>query len=273
MKRENVFTPYTNLFRDTDIAAERLRAEINVPGVSYHRTLKYGRTISTLTIEDARGAIEIGKDIGTYITIDYPPAFAETLDTPDILAELVSPLLPAPSKSPLLIIGVGNGEILPDSVGPRTAMNITATAHKTPNGVAVLSPGTESTTGIPLPQLVEACVKSLTPRAVIAVDALTTCSPTRLLSTIQITDAGITPGSGIRAGRAVLNRSSLGCPVVAIGVPTIISSHAFNTTGRHKSSPNTDTPPLYLTPCDAEVGIERAAVLIAQAINHITGEF
>ncbi len=258
---------------DTDLALERLRADTNLPGIMLREEKIEGMKVSHLHILDDDAASQMGRSKGNYLTIEYPRLFEDVLATPraDVLPRLLSPLLPCASELPLLVIGLGNDAILPDSLGTHVADGIYATLSDRKNGTAVFSPGTEQKSGVSLSAFVSACIASINPRAVIAVDALTTRSSKRLLSTIQITDTGIAPGSGIRNKRTTLSSETLGCPVIAIGIPTVISSHAVIT--ESGATPPSDLPPIYLCPYDSNIGIVRGAAVIAHAVNMLSDMF
>ena len=135
----------------------------------------------------------------------------------------------------VLVVGLGNAEITPDSIGPLTVSRLTVTRHVndiSPNifqslgqcTVSAISPGVLAQTGIETVELIKGAVSSIRPDAVIAVDALASRSCERLAATVQISDDGINPGSGIGNLRKGINRKNLGVPVIALGVPTVVDS-------------------------------------------------
>ncbi len=254
-----------NTLSTSDLAIERLRIPIDAPGVSFTEKQVNEVEIKHLSILEDSPVKSAGCPCGNYFTVHYPPLFenALALGQEKPLTEILVSMLPDRNK-PLLVIGIGNDAILSDAIGPRSAMLITATAHTKRNGIAVFSPGTEETSGLSIQSTVSAYVKSFCPRAVIAIDALVTRSHERLLSTIQISDTGIIPGSGIRSTRAGLVKSLLGCPVISIGIPTVIPINIM----ADKKKIN-----LFLSPNTLDIGVSRGSAIIANAINHLTDTF
>ncbi len=262
----------------TDLAAERVRANDTTPGIRRSKERLHGLPITYLTISDAADATQTKLAPGNYLTIEYPADFQGVIGSAgeSVLPALLSDMIPAGQQGPLLVIGIGNSALLSDTVGARVIEGVYATAHQNKSGIIALLPGTEDVTGIPLVQHLSALTAAFAPRAVIAIDSLTTRSRKRLLSTIQLTDTGIVPGSGIRASRTRLDKTALGCPVIAIGIPTVISANAIAEElldflpQKQKASPE---DVLYFSPCSAEIGIARGSALIASAINHLTNLF
>ena len=138
----------------------------------------------------------------------------------------------------LLVVGLGNIELTPDSVGPKSADGINATLHIREtdaacfsalecSAIAVLCPGVSAKSGMDAAKTVSAVCRAIHPNAVIAIDAISARSPSRLGRTIQLSDTGIFPGSGIGNPRGAITKETVGAPVIAIGVPTIIDSRCF----------------------------------------------
>lgn len=133
----------------------------------------------------------------------------------------------------VLVVGLGNGDMTPDAIGPATVRTLTVTRHLrgvhlsplAPLGlceISALAPGTSGQTGLELAELVRGTVQVTSPDLVLAVDALAAREASRLAATVQLTDTGIHPGSGVGAARCALNRDTVGAPVLAIGVPTVV---------------------------------------------------
>ncbi len=260
---------------DTDLASERLRADKNDPAVSYEREAHGDLFVTRITVREGN-CTSPTLSPGRYLTVEYPTRFEACLGTSReaLLPALISSLLPPPSGGALLVVGIGNPALTADAVGPRAVEGIYATPVNAENGVIVLSPGTEEAIGLPHTTLLRACTEIIKPHAVLLIDALATRSSSRLLSTIQLTDTGITPGSGIRQGRAPLNRETLGCPVVALGVPTVISSRALIRDLCGENARHTEgMSPLWLSAHDNDIAVTRAAALIANAVNRLTNMF
>lgn len=194
-----------------------------------------GFEVTKVHIINQAGAKAVGKARGHYDTLDLGALIRRENDAfpraCTALSRLLSDLLPQDAKGPVLVVGLGNRSITPDAVGPLSCEHVIATRHlveKTPEyfsqwrPVAAVSPGVLGQTGIETGEIVEGVLGRIKPAAVIAIDALAAGRLSRLLHTIQVTDTGIVPGSGVGNARTALNHDSLGIPVVAIGVPTVV---------------------------------------------------
>ncbi len=173
-----------------------------------------------------------------------------------------------------LIVGLGNREITSDCIGPYTCEKILATRHiekefskkiGLPNlkSVAVLAPGVLGKTGMESSEIVSAVVKEIKPDAVIVIDALCASNTKNLFSLIQLTDSGISPGSGVNNSRKELSYETLGVPTVAIGIPTVINAKALAT---HFSGENPENE-LILTPKDTDLLSHRISEILALSLN------
>ncbi len=226
----------------TDLALESLEHTLSntdqrqLPaGVSQEMLERSGFPITKLHIATEDGAHAVGKPIGTYFSLDLQAlirreedAFARACDT---LSQLLQTLLLAAENRPILVVGLGNRSITPDAIGPTAVEHILATRHlihsvpayfSSWRPVCAVSPGVLGQTGIEVGELVCGLMDKLKPAAVIAVDALASSRLSRLSRTIQISDAGIIPGSGVGNARFALTQETLGVPVIAVGVPTVV---------------------------------------------------
>ena len=210
-------------------AGEATRLE----GVSAREGEREGWSVTSIRITGPEGVRALGKPEGTYITLDLTglerreeDAFGRAVRA--LSAEL-SPLLPP--EGPVLVAGLGNRAITPDAIGPKVHDHTLITRHlvdQLPDHfghlrpAAALSAGVLGTTGVESGQLIRAVADSIRPGCVIAVDALASRSLSRVCSTVQLADTGITPGSGVGNHRKALNRETLGIPVIAVGVPTVV---------------------------------------------------
>ncbi|MCI9082034.1 MAG: GPR endopeptidase [Lachnospiraceae bacterium] len=197
--------------------------------------------ITTMVIETENGAKAMGKPRGTYITME-----AENMDCQDEdyhreisleLAKLIRKLLPD-QKEPLsvLVAGLGNREVTPDALGPRVVDNLMITRHvlkefgkyafgeEEVNAVSGIVPGVMAQTGMESQEIIRGVIEETKPDVMIAIDALAARSTRRLSRTIQITDTGINPGSGVGNHRHGLSKATVGIPVIAIGVPTVVDA-------------------------------------------------
>lgn len=224
------------LERRTDLALEarELAGEQahSIPGVTERTQTLEGYPLTTIHIHSPEGAAALGKPEGTYHTLEltglerreegaFPRAAAA-------LSALLTPLL---KDGPALVVGLGNRDITPDALGPLCADKLLVTRHLVElapeqfgdfRPVAALAPGVLGTTGMESGQLVRGVVEQLKVGLVVAVDALAARRLERLCVTVQLSDTGIAPGSGVGNHRQALNRETLGVPVVAIGVPTVV---------------------------------------------------
>jgi spore protease len=198
-----------------------------------------GFAVTTVTIESNSAAQELCKPIGKYVTIDIGRYLHRDedgfKDGALVLAGELRSMLKALSigEGTVLVVGLGNPVITPDAVGHLTLRNTLVTRHlreQYPDSfasfgdVAAIEPGVLGTTGIESVSIVKSVVQQILPVAVIAVDALASLSLDRLCKTVQISDTGIVPGSGVGNARAELSRATLGVPVIAVGVPTVVDA-------------------------------------------------
>ncbi len=229
----------------TDLAAESplLGESQKTEGVSVNVEKSPSTETAVIKILNQKGEKALGKPIGTYITISFGKAWilpeADIQNIIDTVAQkiklLAEELLPDKEKYSILIVGLGNRYITSDALGPLTVKEITVTRHlkdKNPRlfdileqqNVSALAPGVLGQTGIETAELIKGAVDTVNPDLVVAIDALAAKSVNRLATTIQICDTGIAPGSGIDNTKQAINRDTLGVPVIAVGVPTMVSS-------------------------------------------------
>ena len=189
----------------------------------------------TVRIDSERDAQNMGRPRGVYVTLTCPQTMSIALETRRALAhELAAALadmLPKARKS-VLVVGLGNRNVTPDSLGPRTAERILVTRHmagclpedvlRDMASVSAASPGVLGVTGMETAEILRGMVAHVQPDAVIAIDALAARSSSRIASTIQIADTGITPGSGVGNHQKALDERTLGVPVIAVGVPLVV---------------------------------------------------
>lgn len=219
----------------TDLAVEaREIAGEHVGGMDYRTYHENGLSISRMTVRTERARQALGKEIGTYITVELPSLTDNVSATDGRLQTIgreIRRLLPV--NGLLLVAGLGNEAVTPDSLGPKTASRVLATRHLTGEiaratglerlrPVAVMRTGVTGQTGIETGEYLLSIVKRIRPNAVIAIDALASRRLERLGCTLQISDTGISPGAGVGNHRTRINHETLGVPVIAIGVPTVV---------------------------------------------------
>lgn len=230
------------LQRRTDLALEAREIwtqgagnETPLTGVQSSESLRDGYSVTTVRITNQQGEQALGKPVGTYITLELAGLKRREQDSfpraVHALADELRPLLPVRQGECVLVVGLGNRAITPDNIGPCAVEHTLVTRHlveQVPDHfghlrpVAALAAGVLATTGVESGELVRAVVDRLHPSCVIAVDALASRSLSRICSTIQLADTGITPGSGVGNHRTALNKETLGVPVIALGVPTVV---------------------------------------------------
>ncbi len=269
----------------TDLAVERReicenRNTENVTSETYSRG---NVKITRIEIQNEAGAEELGKPKGKYITAEIPEFShdSELLDERlEVLTELIRELLPTPCGN-VLVAGLGNDNITPDALGPKTARGIFATRHidkKLANElgfpdlreVSSVTFGVLGQTGLETAESIRGIVNTVYPSAVITVDALAARSLSRLGNTIQLTDTGITPGSGVGNHRARIDRETLGVPVIAIGVPTVVDAVTMIrdfTEDAECGSISADARNMMVTPREIDTLIHRAARFLSLSLN------
>lgn len=269
----------------TDLALENLEiaGEILPEGVKKESHKKENLTITKVEVTSDSGANILGKPIGTYITIemDSLKGFSDNFEgETEVVAEQINQLLP--KEGLVLVIGLGNEDITPDAIGPQVVSGLLATRHLV-NGfaeeyglgslrpVAAVAPGVLGQTGMETAEIVHSLCGQIQPAAVVAVDALASRSVERLGTTVQIADTGISPGSGVQNQRAELSRQSLGIPVIAVGVPTVVdmTTIAYDLLGEgYQSEKVSDRGrTMMVTPREIDKIIKQAAKIVAAGLN------
>ena len=225
--------------------------------------------VTTVTVLNDNGARAIGKPIGKYITLQLE-AFVSDSDIFDgrleDFADILSTIMPEPLES-VLVACLGNERITADSLGPLTSNYILSTRHIIMDGdntfgdlfpVATISTGVLGDTGIETAEIIKGVVAQIQPSLVIVVDALAATSTNRLGTTVQFSDTGISPGSGVGNHRNELSQSTLGVPVISVGIPTVVSTSVI-------SGDSSDTA--FVTPREIDRITQQGAKLIGMGIN------
>ncbi|MBE6824862.1 MAG: GPR endopeptidase [Ruminococcaceae bacterium] len=276
--------------RRTDLALEaRELAGENLQGVDYSVTKKDAIEIEKMVVKTLKASRMLKKPIGTYITIELPPLTNDFRDTDKRLVSIgdeIRSLLPV--NGLVLVVGLGNTDITPDALGPKSASGVLATRHITGEiakstgldklrPVAVLNTGVTGQTGIETGEHILSVVKRIRPTALIVIDALASRRLERLGCTLQISNTGISPGAGVQNHRTQITEESMGVPVIAIGVPTVVDAVTLATDLlcvdderdsiklREKVSPKGRS--MVVTPKEVDLLVDRAAKLISLAIN------
>lgn len=232
----------------TDLAVERRdlykkanHIEKEIDGIETEEE-KVGEDILTTRVKvlDKQGEEAINKPIGNYITIDIKNLKVANEDEIQKASEVVTKELKIliekhiNSKDPILVVGLGNLYVTPDALGPKVVNEIDITRHlieympevvnEETRAVSAVSPGVLGTTGIETQEILKGIVENIKPKLIIIIDALASRSIERISSSIQIADTGIVPGAGVGNKRKELTEDSLGVPVIAIGIPTVVDA-------------------------------------------------
>lgn len=227
----------------TDLAIEaremyQENSKREIPGVSVERNEEDFATVTNVTVLDEQGSEIMGKPEGSYITIEAPGLKKADADLKDdvsrLLAKELVKLVPKKENFKTLVIGLGNWDITPDALGPQVVSKVFVTRHyfelykkdedPAMRPVSAISPGVMGTTGIETVEIIRGVVEKTNPDLVIAIDALASRRMERVHTTIQISTTGINPGSGVGNKRKELSQKTLGVPVIAIGVPTVVDA-------------------------------------------------
>ena len=238
--------------------------------------------VTKISVLDKEAAEVIGKPVGEYITVELDEFSYDTELLDDRMKSIstqISSLL-TKGDGTVLVAGIGNKDITPDALGPRCAEGIFSTRHITSelaeeigldrlNPVCSLATGVLGQTGIETGEIIKSVADAIKPKAVIVIDALAAAGLERLGRTVQITDTGITPGSGVGNKRAEISKNTLGVPVIAIGVPTVVDAVtlAKDMTGNKTATESAEAQNMMVTPREIDVMIERASKLIALCVN------
>ena len=267
----------------TDIALERqeMLEESAQKGIKVKRWEKEKAKVIEIEVLNELGAESINKPIGRYITVEVPE-FSHESELLDgrltALTEAIKNLIPINAEK-ILVVGLGNENITPDALGPLCARQIFSTRHikgefikdlgiKNMKSVASVSTGVLGQTGIESAEYIKGIVNLINPDAVIVIDALASRRLARLGKTVQLTDTGITPGSGVGNYRKTIDKSTLGIPVISMGVPTVVDGNTIvNDLIGNKNNIDISAENMMVTPREIDTIITRAARLLSLSIN------
>lgn len=210
----------------------------DIPGVRVDVERAEDITITRVNVEEEVGARIMGKAKGNYVTLEVPGLRDNNKDLQEdvsvALSKEIGKLIRLNDKSVILVVGLGNWNITPDALGPRVVEHLLVTRHikeyipeqieEGVRSVCAVAPGVLGITGIETSEIIRGIVDRVKPDLVIAVDALASRKLERVNTTIQIADTGINPGSGVGNNRKQLSKETLGVPVIAIGVPTVVDA-------------------------------------------------
>ena len=227
----------------TDLAIENQeiyeqKNNVESTGVDIEKDQQDNYIVTRVKILNEHGSENLRKPVGNYITIDVPNLDKTDEDLKDEISKVLAKEIKALEKnkpdSKVLIVGLGNWNITPDALGPKVIDRVLVTrqyfvnynkeSDETVANVAAISPGVMGMTGIETMEIIKGVVEKIKPDLVVAVDALASRKMGRISTTIQISDSGINPGSGVGNNRGSLDEKTLGVPVIAIGVPTVVDA-------------------------------------------------
>lgn len=272
----------------TDLALESenyTKATGELYGIKVTEERKEDINLIKMQVLNPTGERVIGKPMGTYITIEAPKLVEEDKDyhrdvSRIVAKELRGLILEAyrfKSKAPeVLVAGLGNASATPDSIGPKVTDNLLITRHlererrNTFGIVSAISPGVMAQTGIETSEIIGAVIRRTEPDVLIVVDSLAARKTERLTSTIQICNTGIAPGSGVGNHRRAISEKTMGIPVIAIGIPTVVDAATLihdAMEGGMEEDFFTDYKGMYVTTKDIDAIIHRISFTLSEAIN------
>ena len=282
----------------TDMALEASQAAGSIPGVHVSQWEEESVSITEVRVETEEAAQRLGKSVGTYLTLECEgvrrrdPAAREEVQ--NVLGEEIARLLPPDEQgAPVLVVGLGNRRVPPDSLGPKTVDGTIVTRHllrelpdkvdERLNPVCAIAPGVMGATGLETMETVSALVKEIHPRCLIVIDSLAARASSRVGVSIQLSDTGIQPGSGVGNHRRALNERELGVRVIALGMPTVvyavtIARDALEILGEGETNPaaldevtkslfENEIGEMIVTPREVDDMIDDAAQMLAGGIN------
>ena len=282
-----MFTKRTDLAVEAkEIWQEGVEKTSKLSGVKASKKKLEGYPLTKVEILNRQGEAALGKPQGAYLTIDLTTFWQRKADFFERAVRAVGSQLKTllPEKGPVLIIGLGNSAMTPDAVGPLALDSVLITRHLISamprhfsgfRPVAVFRTGVLGTTGVESAEAVKGLVEQVQPSVVIAIDALASRRVGRVCTTVQISDTGITPGSGVGNHRAALNQNVLGVPVFSIGVPTVVDAATLAADVLEESGiRNIDEEQLrgrqqnlMVTPRDIDAQVRDLAKVIGYGIN------
>ena len=254
------------------------------PGLEVRRRECGGYALTAMDLTDPHRAAELQRPVGKYITMELGPYLHRQRDFfargAGCIARELAALLPE-GEGPTLVVGLGNRSLTADAVGPLALPHILVTRHMLAampeefagfSSVVALATGVLGETGLESSELIAAAAEKLRPRCIIVLDALAAATREKLCAVLQLTDTGLTPGSGVGNHRKEVSRRTLGVPVLALGLPTVI---------RAEQLVGEETPaegePLFVTPRDIDQRVRELSRMMAYGIDlalqpHLTVE-
>lgn len=292
---------YRDKYIRTDLACEGGSVSpLGSEGTEYSRREEDGITVERLSVFEGEGERATGRAAGTYITVssekiknhflrDSAPEKIISGEIRRLAEEMTGTEISASTK--VLTAGLGNRFITADALGPLTADKINATRHVKGtlkifedlgcSEVSVLHTGVLGQTGIESASLIKGAAEAVKPDIIIVIDALAARSTERLASTVQLSDTGLSPGSGVGNCRLAINREQMGAPVMSVGVPTVVNSSTLIYDALEQSG-MTELPPeleklldnkrsFFVSPKDCDLVIDYLSSVLSSAVNNAFG--
>ena len=294
----NGFKIRTDLALEARESVEETKREVRGVEIDENYDEETEVKVTKVVIQTKNAARDLGKPMGTYITLEAPAMLEADEDyhreISEVLAEQLKTVIPNKNEEQsVLVVGLGNREVTADALGPNVVDNLFVTRHiileygkaaynrTKMNLVSSIVPGVMAATGMETAEIVKGVVEQTKPDVVIVIDALAARSTKRLNRTVQITNTGIHPGSGVGNHRSALTKESLGVEVIAIGVPTVVDAATIVNDALEKASYSCREPKvlselnnMYVTSKDIDATIKRLSYMISEAINiTLDGEF
>ncbi len=264
----------------TDIALESLTISCGekalaeaINGVLIDTEKDGNITLTRLSVRNEDGAKEVGKPIGEYVTLDVPDIKYDTESYEAAckkIADEIKRMYSFNSDTVVLVVGLGNRDITPDALGCEAVSKIIITNHMKKQApellgegmraVCAIAPGVLGTTGMESLEITKGVTEKLEPDVIIVIDALASADFSRISTTFQLSDAGISPGSGVGNNRDAFTTEALGKKVIAIGVPTVVDAKSICDCEK-------EGEPMMVTPRDIDLVIQRCAKTVANGIN------
>jgi spore protease len=304
-RKKQMFSIRTDLAVET---SEQIKSREKLSGVSIKkRSRREDITITEVVIETKKAAARLQKPQGIYVTMEAPLLLEGDREyqkevSKELSRELRKLLPPNYVGSKILIAGLGNRQVTPDALGPKVIDQLLITRHLIREygkylwefseccSVSSMVPGVMAQTGMEAAEVLKGVAGQIQPDVILVIDALAARSISRLNRTIQITDTGIVPGSGVGNHRCAINRQEMGVPVISIGIPTVVdaativtdafgnfmeqrtsAADAWNTKEEMEEQIRRILPPklytMYVTPKDIDEAVERLSHTIAEGLN------
>lgn len=282
-----IFTKRTDLALEArELWQESAEKTTKLAGVKAEKYRREGYPVTRVDILDAHGAKTLDKPMGVYLTLDLTSYWQRKEDyfaraVRALGAELKTLL---PEDGAALVIGLGNRAMTPDAVGPLTMESVLITRHLMAamprqfggfRPVSAFSTGVLGTTGVESAEAVRGLVGEVKPDFVIVIDALASRRTGRVCATVQLSDSGIVPGSGVGNHRAALNRETLGVPVFSVGIPTVVDAATLaadlleesGVTEFDEKKLRSRKQPLTVTPRDIDAQVRELSRVLGYGVN------